>query len=724
MKSVHQHPLAQAVVGVLLAGSSSVLAQGDARTTMLEEVIVTAQKRAESLQEAPISMAAFSSQRLDNMGFTDIGDLQHSVPNLSMREMPSSKAAMRTYIRGVGNNDAQASQDPAIAIYLDGIYIARSTGLIAELTDVERIEVLRGPQGTLYGRNATGGAINIHSRAPAGEFGLKQKFTAGNRGLWRSQTIVDLPEVADLSAQLAYVRGAVDGWVKNRGEGVDFNQEKREALRLALRWQPLDELTIDYAYDRSSLDFGSHFQQTLMPSSVPGVPWSHKRIRSATPAMPFEESHLRISGHSLITEWSASDALTIKSLTGYRELKERLYQDYGPNPLAPHMFANAPYDTDQDQFSQEFQFLGQLDGTGLDYVAGLYYFEESAKEVISDYTMNIPLQDRKTRMENSAWAAYGQLTWTPPILDHRLHLTAGARYSEDKRKIRGDRTGYVTGESFSNERASHSWDNWSYSLIASWDVSDTSSAYAKYTQGYRTGGFNGRAELASVLQQKVDEELVDSVEVGYKAQWLDNRLRTNLAVFAMDYDDMQLSFADDQDVSKVTFFNAARARISGAELDLSAVLFEGMVANFQYAYLDADIRRVKDPYTGERARGYRLPSAPRSSYSFDLDYSLPTPSIGILRANLNYSWRDKVATTANIGMAPESQISSYGLVNARVALSEIPLVTTGNLELAVWGRNLEDKQYLVDNVTGFPWSRLLGVFGEPRSYGVEVMYHY
>lgn len=144
MKSVYQHPLAQAVVGVLLAGSSSVLAQGDARTTMLEEVIVTAQKRAESLQEAPISMAAFSSQRLDNMGFTDIGDLQHSVPNLSMREMPSSKAAMRTYIRGVGNNDAQASQDPAIAIYLDGIYIARSTGLIAELTDVECIEVLRG----------------------------------------------------------------------------------------------------------------------------------------------------------------------------------------------------------------------------------------------------------------------------------------------------------------------------------------------------------------------------------------------------------------------------------------------------------------------------------------------------------------------------------------------------------------------------------------------------
>lgn len=217
---------------------------------------------------------------------------------------------------------------------------------------------------------------------------------------------------------------------------------------------------------------------------------------------------------------------------------------------------------------------------------------------------------------------------------------------------------------------------------------------------------------------------MDSIELGYKAQWLDNRLRTNIAVFVMDYDDMQLSFADDQDVSRVTFFNAAQARISGAELDLSAVLFEGLVANIQYAYLDTDVRKVTDPFTGERTRGYQMPSAPRSSYSFDLDYTLPTPSIGTLRANLNYSWRDRIATTANVGMAPESFIGSYGLVNARVALSEIPLVTTGNLEVAIWGRNLEDKQYLVDNVTGFPWSRLLGVFGEPRSYGVELMYRY
>lgn len=723
MKSSCQRPLAQAVVGMLLVGGASALAQSDARMTV-EEVIVTAQKRAESLQEAPISIAAFSAQRLENMGFTDIGDLQHSTPNLSMREMPSSKASMRVYIRGVGNNDAQASQDPAIAIYMDGIYIARSTGLIAELADVERIEVLRGPQGTLYGRNATGGAINILSRAPAGEFGFKQKITAGNRGLWRSQTLIDLPAVADLSVQLAYVRGAVDGWVKNRGEGVDFNQEKREAMRFAVRWRPVEAVTVDYSYDRSELDFGSHFQQTLYPSSVPGVPWGTKRMRSATPAMPFEESHLRISGHSLIAGWELSDALSIKSLTGYRELKEDLYQDYGPNPSLPWMFANVPYDTDQDQFSQEFQFIGHLDEASIDYVAGLYYFEESAKEVASDYVMSAPLQDRRTRVKNSAWAAYGQLTWTPPILDHRLHLTAGVRYSEDERKIRGDRTGYLTGESFSNVRASHRWDNWSYSLIASWDVSAASSAYAKYTQGYRTGGFNGRAELASVLRQKVDEEVVDSIELGYKAQWLDNRLRTNIAVFVMDYDDMQLSFADDQDVSRVTFFNAAQARISGAELDLSAVLFEGLVANIQYAYLDTDVRKVTDPFTGERTRGYQMPSAPRSSYSFDLDYTLPTPSIGTLRANLNYSWRDRIATTANVGMAPESFIGSYGLVNARVALSEIPLVTTGNLEVAIWGRNLEDKQYLVDNVTGFPWSRLLGVFGEPRSYGVELMYRY
>src|SRR5690606_15777230 len=156
-------------------------------------VVVTAQRREESLQDAPVSIAAFSETRLENMGFGDLSDLQNSVPNFSMREMPSSKTSMRTFIRGIGNNDVQITQDPAVAVYLDGICNARSTGITMELVDVERIEVLRGPQGTLYGRNATGGAVNVISQKPTGEFGVNQKFTVGNYALWRSQTTIDLP---------------------------------------------------------------------------------------------------------------------------------------------------------------------------------------------------------------------------------------------------------------------------------------------------------------------------------------------------------------------------------------------------------------------------------------------------------------------------------------------------------------------------------------------------
>ncbi len=716
----------------LLVASAAVtapaVAQQQARMTALEEVIVTAQRREESLQDAPVSITAFSETRLENMGFTDLGDLQNSVPNFSMREMPNSKTAMRTFIRGIGNNDVQITQDPAVAVYLDGIYNARSTGITMELVDVERIEVLRGPQGSLYGRNATGGAVNVVSKKPSGEFGVTQKFTVGNYGLWRSQTTVELPEYSDVSTRLTYIRGARDGWVKNAGLGKDPGEEDREAWRLALRWTPGDDLTVDYVYDHSKMDFTTHYAQTLQPI-YPGfvgaeqAPVGKGRQSRIEAGREFEESELEVFGHSLVIEYALSDSLVLKSMTGYRELEEILYMDYAPNPNPNRLFAN-DLDTNQRQWSQEFQLLGEV-GARFNYIAGLYYFREKGTEFTTDYLSlfgsEMILQTRRTQAENRAWAAFGQVSWTPPVLEDRLKLTAGARYSEDERRVVGSRLAALDTVTYFDVKGSDDWDNWSLSAIAEYEITDNQGAYLKFTQGYRTGGFNGRANTAAALLTQVDEETVDAWELGYKATWFDNRLRSNLAIFMMEYDDLQLSFANPNNTADVRFFNAGDAELRGLDLDITAVPVDGLLLSFQYGYLQSKLKDIVNPFTGDPDFGkYRLPSAPRHTVAVDAEYTFPTTRYGTWIANLNYSYRDESVTSAPIYSTPNARIDSYGLWNARLTLADIPVGSEAEMRVALWGKNLADKEYLVDVVGAFSWSSAVGSFGHPRSFGVDL----
>lgn len=720
---------------VLSAIAMPALAQDDnRRVTALEEVIVTAQRREESLQDAPISVAALDQEKLEAMGFSDIGDLQNNVPNLSMREMPSSKTSVRNFIRGVGNNDVQITQDPAVGVYLDGVYIARSTGLIMDITDVERVEVLRGPQGTLYGRNATGGTINIVSRKPSEEFGFRQKFTVGNYSAWRSETSIDLGAWNNFSSSVTFVTGETDGWVENKGAGVDPNQEERTAYRVALRYTPTEAITVDYSFDHSEMDYGTIFYQTLdqpyAGTPYTSVPYSEKRQDSFTPSEPFEESSFEIDGHSLVIEWALSDGLVIKSLTGYRELEEQLYQDYSPNPFVAGLFQNNPFDTEQDQFSQEIQFSGTFDH--FDYIAGLYYFEEEGSESTTDYiALEVPpfvpfgkyqLASRETKAENEAKAVFGQVSYRP---DDSLTLTLGVRYTEDERKVTGSRGPAFDTVTFTDVTASDNWSNTSATAIADYQVADNQSIYLKFAQGYRTGGFNARANRAAALVEPIDEETLESWEIGYKSEWGDRRVRFNAAIFKMDYEDIQLSFANPMDVSDVRFFNAGTAEIEGFEMDLTAVLTEGLLLSVQYAYLDSEVTDVINPFTNAPDNNkYQLPSAPDRSYTVNLDYTGELTAIGEPVFNLGYSWRDDSVTSAPIYATPGSVIEEYKLINARFSLRAIPVVDEGELTVSLWGKNLGDEEYLVDSVGAFSWSSRTGAFGTPRTYGIDIQYKY
>ncbi|HQY71586.1 MAG TPA: TonB-dependent receptor, partial [Pseudomonadales bacterium] len=366
---------APTVLAMAVAGAAAPWAQAQqdgARATGLEEVIVTAERREASLQDTPISVLAFGADMLEKLNVDDLGDIQFSVPNLFMRQFPNSQASLRTYMRGVGNNDVGMSTDPSVGVYIDGIYMARSIGLGSEVASLERIEVLRGPQGSLYGRNTIGGAINMITAKPKGEWGFKGGLSAGDRDYVKARAEVDTARVAGLAAKLSLMKSEKDGWIENDGRGPNFGDNDSAAGRLAINWSPSDNFSADYAYDYSDVDSGTIYYQNIGPSQFgfESVPFRSDRQDNVRPRVPFEESNVEVSGHSLTLAWEISDDLTLKSLTGYREVEQDIYQDYGANPVTTRLFANAPFLNEQDQFSQEFQLLGKLMDGGLEYVLG------------------------------------------------------------------------------------------------------------------------------------------------------------------------------------------------------------------------------------------------------------------------------------------------------------------------------------------------------------------
>ncbi len=326
----------------------------------MEEVVVTAQKRAEKLQEIPIAMSALSADDLAAQGVTDIQGVVASTPTLYQAPYPSSNSTISMFMRGQGSYDPmQITRDGAIGIYQDGIYNSRPQIIAFDLADIERVEVLRGPQGTLYGRNTTGGAVNIVSKAPTGEFGVRQIVGYGDRQQFRSVTSLDLPAFGDFSAKVTLASGHDDGYVKNIGPSNNYNSKDYTGGRVALRWQASDDLTADYSFSRGLVNSTPGYLST---EAFNGATLYQDVVYRATRydtyrAIDLPESLTTLADHTLILNWELAPNLTIKSLTGYRQFKADLYSEYAE----AFGFNYSVVDRlESDQFSQEIQLIGSV----------------------------------------------------------------------------------------------------------------------------------------------------------------------------------------------------------------------------------------------------------------------------------------------------------------------------------------------------------------------------
>jgi iron complex outermembrane receptor protein len=462
-----------------------------AEGTVLDEITVTAQKRVQSLQETPISIEVFNTERLELRGIEGLNELAGQVPNMTVELFPTHNATLRIFIRGVGPTDAQLTQDPAVGVYVDGVYIARAVGLALDIADLERIEVLRGPQGTLYGRNTTGGAVNLITKRPsAGPFAMTHKLTLGSRSQIFGKSSFNVPVTGDLAVKLAVLGHTRDGYVENLGPGGDFGDRQESAVRFDARW--LGEwATLDYTYDRSDLEYYNYsYQAVSTPETNKGQAelfkrygqsqtlYSSERLEALTTSAPFERSGSKIDGHALTLQMPVG-AYELKYIGAYRDLTDAEYQDLGPHSGSPtYRLDSNVYDgpaadvanggptplvvptVTQTQWTHELQLGGKVLDESVQFLAGLFYFTEEAVEdrhrlnhqlstgidpnmanqVGVDITAPgfeqarlVNFVDFWWSIENTALAAFGEATWTPSWLDGRSHWTLGYRHSEDQR---------------------------------------------------------------------------------------------------------------------------------------------------------------------------------------------------------------------------------------------------------------------------------------------------
>ena len=479
------------VSGALSGGITTAYA---ADTGALEEIIITAQKRKENLQQVPISVLSMDAATLEKRNVVSLSDINDgSVPGVSLAPYPGSSEIFWPYFRGIATNSVFISAPSPIAVHLNGVFLSQLAGLNNPAADLERIEVLKGPQGVLSGRNATGGAINIYTAKPElDEFGFKQQFTVAQRGQFVSKTVANIPMSDRLAVKLAYVNSSRDndGVTNSAPGGAKFGQNNSDAWRVDLRWKPIDTVTVDYGYDYAlSKGYDTPPQCLYARASYVGLGYIDARaaafVNACTPEKqtslysPFitQKNRNLVEGHTLNIEWVASSTLTVRSITGYRKLDTSNNYNYGAYPGAADarsdsgsmvvtsavpgvagMTLGYPIRLYNDAYSQEFQFLGDL-SKSLKYTAGVYYSSEKGRQSSGpNVGMYMPsgtgtqgvdllMIDAKGLLSarSDSTAIFGQVNWSPDAFDGKLEVVPGVRFTKDHRQAVGYNTGWALG---------------------------------------------------------------------------------------------------------------------------------------------------------------------------------------------------------------------------------------------------------------------------------------
>lgn len=709
------------------------------KATTLGGVTVTARKREETLQDVPVAVTAFTADSLDRLNVRDIGDLDAQVPNLTIYAARGSSSTVTAYIRGVGQSDPLWGVDPGVGIYLDDVYIARPQGALLDVFDVERIEVLRGPQGTLYGKNTIGGAIKYISRGlPVANDGFAS-VTVGNYNQLDVRAAIGGAIGGDeaLRARIAVASLNRDGFGENIITGQPVSDKEVLAMRAQLGAYVSDDLDIQFAFDWMDDQSGVRGAQMLAPNRLvpvffpgrgPFPPLDDRYdVRNGMPNI----NDTTIAGASATVNWRANEDWGFKYVLAKRESDTETNIDFDTLPV---QIADVKAFYSDEQVSQELQANYDAGGRARG-VMGIYAFDGEAGGQVLNNFLNFLFGDTQGTVYTESVALYTD--WSIDLSD-RLQLGLGVRYTdEDKRAVVLNRSytdaTYTTPTGFvaANFDKTIGFKNTSPKISLDYQLTPDVMVYGLATRGFKSGGYNIRAQATAVPRsaEPFDDEVVDSFEVGSKMAFLDESLFFNVSAFHNKYEDIQLSvftaYDSNGDGTNDAFFgdftNAGSGTVNGLELEYQWLPTVNWVISGNVAWLDAKYDEFI--FGGvDIADEQEFTNAPDFSGAINLEYRTDLATGGNVSARVGYSYQDDVVATTEInrtGAVPITQ-EAYGLVNAGVIWR-----SGGPWSVSLQGSNLADKEYLT---TGYNINAALGVltgfYGAPRQYSMTVRYDF
>ncbi len=733
-------------------------------------IIVTAQKRAQNVQDVPIAISAITGDYLTSRDITSIDGLGAIAPNVKFERGPGSTTIAQIAIRGSVTINPAVTWEPAVGLYLDGVYIAKNQGAIFDVADLARIEVLRGPQGTLYGRNSLAGAVNLVTAKPSGEFGGKLELSYGNFDYKRAKAVLNLPALGPLSIKLSGQLTTRDGFYKivsnpfpaaapfvQPATSKDAQSLDSKSFMAQARLEASDNLTFDYSYDYNknkqrpapgqllSVTPGGIFD----PSSAAyiGIPLAlyanpNRQDTLSLNADPFQEQS-RTYGHALTATLDLGSA-ELKSITAYRDLHfvDSLELDGSPIDIA-----TTTRDTNMNSFSQELQLTGSAVDSRLNYVLGAFYYREKAGTVNPQRFFGVfgpgASQFKSSYASNTtAYAAYAQ---ADVAVTDALKLTLGARYTEESKNISrqllvlGGPTPFVVADVKFGDLPKAKFNNFSPAATLAYQINPDVNVYARFAKGYKSGGFNGEtnnfvAPTTSCptgtpeLCTPYRPEKVDSYELGIKNVLADGALVLNIAAFYDKHKDIQLSVFDATGAAASTVLNAAKATIKGIEVETVIRPSDSFTVNASFAYLDAKYDSFLDGGV-DVSNNRAFPHTPKYSAAVGVDWRAAEGDWGRLNivGDLNmvskyyafpYAFRPEAVPAQ---LAGNSQAPGRVTANMSITLSELNLGGT-KARISGWVKNLTNENALtnfIDFGPGFG-GLLLGYFNDPRTFGLTI----
>lgn len=694
------------------------------------DIIVTAQRRAEANKDVPVSLSRFSAAEVRDRQAVRLFDLQDAVPNFHVDAGPYGNGAPIISIRGISSTVRNVGFESGVGVYIDGVYQGRPNVSNVDLEDIERVEILRGPQGTLFGKNTTAGAINIVTREPTDRPTARVTLGIGNYGLRRLDAYLAGPLIdGKLDGSLSFYGLDRRGYVRNLYDGSRADSDRYTGGRAKLRATPSDRLTIDLALDWLVENHANMFGESR-PGGHPPIdgdqdPGAYTINQNRAP----RESRINLGVGATIA-YVLPSGLKLYSITAWRSARLHNHQD---NDLVPRDYYWIDWHDRQRQLSQELR-VESPSGDRLTYTGGLYYFQSRAVSTHSDLagaafaqligvsSIDHGMVSPDGTVTTRSYAAYGTLKYA---LTARLAMSAGVRYTYERKRIdfqqRAEGLGLFFGYPIiPSTRLRRSERAWSPSLSLTYALGENSTLYAKVTRGFKSGGFNADL-VASAAGIGFGPERVTNYELGSKNQLFDGRLELNAALFTMDYRGLQVtSFVQSGDIVTTTISNAARARSSGFELDVRARPTRRWQLSGAFGYVDAHFRRFRNGGgIGIDYDGNRLPLTPKYDIDLAAQYSVPLARGTTLAIRGEYVRVGSFFTDPSEAR-PTFFVPGHQLINASLALHP----AGDQWQVTLWGKNLAGARYFSDAGRDVLFHADTVIYGPPRSFGATIGLRY